>query len=713
MRQPDALSAPAALRTQRPGYRARAALILLCSTFLVFGASRDAEAAPCATSGPSGGSYTVTVCLTSPAGGATLSGRSTIKATASVSGQAPGIKKLVFRLNGSYVLSDFAAPYEFGLPTERWADGSRTLSVAAHMGTGFVSTAASIGVTLSNGVVTPPSPTPTFTPRSGTSPDPGRPLVVAAVGDGADGTTRADGVIQLIDSWNPNLFQYLGDVYENGSYTEMVNWYGDPGSRWGRFRDFTNPALANHEYGAGPGAPGYAAYWGMPPNHYAVDAGGWRIIVLDTTEQFNQRNPGTGQYVWLQQELAANADECVMVIGHHPRFSVGGAQDNAGLAPLWSVMADGGAEMYLSGDSHNYQHWRPLDASGALDPGGLTQFVIGTGGHGMYRFARTDERLADGFDAPQGFGAMRLELNPEGAAFLFSRSNGTLEDWGSIPCRGTPPDTAAPTAPTDPSATVTSGGVDLAWESSTDNVGVTGYRVYRDGALHASTGPTTRYRDTNVQAGSTYRYEIRGIDAAGNMSPPSTPVDATLPSTVFGDDFELGNLSRWSAVSGLVVQQQHVNEGAWAARATTNGGPPSFARKTLTNQSELVVTSDFKVIRRSTEANLLTLQSGGGGGLARLFLDPSGRVAVRNAVLGRNFTSSAVPTSGAWHEIKIRLRVAGASSEIEVWLDGVRLTELAKTTSLGTTPIGRVLLGDTISGHNFDVAFDDVNVALP
>ena len=43
-------------------------------------------------------------------------------------------------------------------------------------------------------------------------------------------------VTNLIASLNPNLFLYLGDVYENGSPTEFYNWYGTTSTYFGQFR---------------------------------------------------------------------------------------------------------------------------------------------------------------------------------------------------------------------------------------------------------------------------------------------------------------------------------------------------------------------------------------------------------------------------------------------------------------------------------------------
>ncbi len=65
---------------------------------------------------------------------------------------------------------------------------------------------------------------------------------------------------------------------------------------------------------------------------------------------------------------------------------------------------------------------------------------------------------------------------------------------------------------------------------------------------------------------------------------------------------------------------------------------------------------------------------------------------------------------GAWHEAQLRVRINGAASESEVWLDGVRINDLSLTQTLGSNPIGRVTLGENVTGRSYDVAFDDVTV---
>ena len=90
-------------------------------------------------------------------------------------------------------------------------------------------------------------------------------------------------------------------------------------------------------------------------------------------------------------------------------------------------------------------------------------------------------------------------------------------------------DTTPPTAPTNLTASAPeSNRVNLSWTASTDNVGVAGYTVYRDGSRLADT-PGTSYTDSTVSANTTYSYLVRAFDTAGNYSSSSNTATVTTP----------------------------------------------------------------------------------------------------------------------------------------------------------------------------------------
>src|SRR6266513_189705 len=99
----------------------------------------------------------------------------------------------------------------------------------------------------------------------------------------------------------------------------------------------------------------------------------------------------------------------------------------------------------------------------------------------------------------------------------------------------TPPaltDTTAPTTPTGPAASaVTPTSLTLSWNAATDNVAVTGYRVYANGTLLVSSSSTS-VPITDLLAGGTRSFTVAAFDAAGNVSAPSAPLSVTTPAPV-------------------------------------------------------------------------------------------------------------------------------------------------------------------------------------
>ncbi|NEW07704.1 carbohydrate-binding protein [Paenibacillus sp. SYP-B3998] len=91
-------------------------------------------------------------------------------------------------------------------------------------------------------------------------------------------------------------------------------------------------------------------------------------------------------------------------------------------------------------------------------------------------------------------------------------------------------DTQAPTIPTNVSVTATTASsVSLSWSASTDNVGVTGYDVYKGGTLAVSVTGTSA-TVTGLAASTTYAFTVKAKDAAGNISAASASVNGTTQS---------------------------------------------------------------------------------------------------------------------------------------------------------------------------------------
>jgi hypothetical protein len=109
------------------------------------------------------------------------------------------------------------------------------------------------------------------------------------------------------------------------------------------------------------------------------------------------------------------------------------------------------------------------------------------------------------------------------AGFGFTSFSATSDAAGAS-------DTTAPSTPTGLSATaVSSSQINLAWAASTDNVGVTGYRIFRDG-VQIATSAATSFSDAGLAPGTTYTYSVSAFDAAGNVSAQSTTARAATPA---------------------------------------------------------------------------------------------------------------------------------------------------------------------------------------
>ncbi len=133
--------------------------------------------------------------------------------------------------------------------------------------------------------------------------------------------------------------------------------------------------------------------------------------------------------------------------------------------------------------------------------------------------------------------------------------------------------------------TITS--VTLQWDASTDDVGVSGYKIYRNGSLVGSVGGTT-FTDTGLSVGSSYTYTITAHDSAGNTSAQSASFSAssstdttppTIPASVHSTsllDTSVG--ISWSAstddvaVVGYKIYRDGVLVGTTAGTSFTDTG---------------------------------------------------------------------------------------------------------------------------------------------
>ena len=120
----------------------------------------------------------------------------------------------------------------------------------------------------------------------------------------------------------------------------------------------------------------------------------------------------------------------------------------------------------------------------------------------------------------------------------------------------TAPDITIPTWSANKTLTasnVSSSSLTLSWSGATDDVGVTGYKVFENGnLLDTINDTTTTYNVTGLNANTAYSFQVQALDAASNLSTSGPTASATTTSATTNVNVSL-NLNKTSAVAGASV----------------------------------------------------------------------------------------------------------------------------------------------------------------
>ncbi len=167
--------------------------------------------------------------------------------------------------------------------------------------------------------------------------------------------------------------------------------------------------------------------------------------------------------------------------------------------------------------------------------------------------------------------------------------------WGTNPGA----DTTAPSVPTGLTANgVSSSQINLSWNASTDNVGVTQYIISRDGTQIATVNaPTTTYSNTGLSASTTYNYTVRARDAAGNMSANSAQVSGSTQTSGGGGGSYTIPVSGTISASSL---QSQINS---APAGAVTVGPAS-------GQSSFTITGNISINRANVTIDKANIPNG-------------------------------------------------------------------------------------------------------
>jgi hypothetical protein len=158
---------------------------------------------------------------------------------------------------------------------------------------------------------------------------------------------------------------------------------------------------------------------------------------------------------WLEKDLTANPRTCTLAYFHHPVFSSGPLSGgvNSKMKPSWEVLYAVKADVVLNGHLHNYERFAPQKPSGAADPEGIREFVVGTGGYSLNTFKNKLQNSQ--VRNSSNYGVLKLTLHPTSYDWQFvTAPGGTVTDSGSDSCSGGGEPPPADTTPPRVSSTV-------------------------------------------------------------------------------------------------------------------------------------------------------------------------------------------------------------------------------------------------------------------
>jgi chitodextrinase len=162
-----------------------------------------------------------------------------------------------------------------------------------------------------------------------------------------------------------------------------------------------------------------------------------------------------------------------------------------------------------------------------------------------------------------------------------NNSVGVSPDSNEVSVIAASADTTAPSAPAGLAATgVTATSTTLSWGASTDNVGVTGYEVLRNGAT-VSTVTGTSSTVTGLSPSTAYTFQVKARDAAGNLSAGSNTVSVTTQAGTGPTNLALGRPTTASSMENTGTAAAKATDGSLGTRWSSAFSDPQWIQVDL------------------------------------------------------------------------------------------------------------------------------------
>jgi hypothetical protein len=236
-------------------------------------------------------------------------------------------------------------------------------------------------------------------------------------------------------------------------------------------------------------------------------------------------------------------------------------------------------------------------------------------------------------------------------------------------------------------------------------------RTTIDAPASQSTGGST-YSFVSWSDGGARSHEVTATTAPMSLVATYQLTGSGGGTTLFSDGFESGGLTAWTLNSGVVATTAEHYAGSYGGRATATNSRAYAYRTLAASQTDLTVSVRFKVLSQSGTIYLVRTASPTGKYGGGVYRTSSGALAFRNTVTATTLTSATTISAGVWHELRLR-QVIGTSGTVEIWLDGLRVNDIAASQNLGSESIARFQIGDNNNGRTFDYAFDEALATAP
>lgn len=255
--------------------------------------------------------------------------------------------------------------------------------------------------------------------------------------------------------------------------------------------------------------------------------------------------------------------------------------------------------------------------------------------------------------------------------------------------------------------------IDLTWDASLDASLPITYRIYRDGGaipvgtVQSSSTGTVDFSDSGLTAGTTHTYTVEPTDAVGNEGPTSDPSDPiTVASAIFADDFSSGSFGSWTGVTNLTIDAANGSPSAPSARGAPTS-QPAWAFRTLGGTyASVCVSTRVNMTAQSSGVDLFRLRTATDGPIVRAFVNSSGVLSIRSDLAGTSL-SSGVSLGAGWRTVEL-CGTVGTNTSWVLFRDGLQIAG-PWTVSTGTTPVGRIQIGDN-APKTWTASFDDIVV---